>query len=85
MTMVSQYTFAGDYTGTPHVWYMLGLSLTPPVVEAIEKAVDEVGKYDAGKSIFRVLKAFIHASACRRLVRHSHLGCKLRAVPDHCG
>lgn len=53
MTMVSQYTFAGDYTGTPHVMYMLGLSLTLLVVEAIEKAVDEVGKYDAGKSIFR--------------------------------
>lgn len=32
---------------------MMSLSLTPPVVEAIEKAVDEVGKYDAGKPIFR--------------------------------
>lgn len=51
--MVSQYTFAGDYTGTPHAWYMMSLSLTPTVVEAIEKAVDEVGKYDAGKPIFR--------------------------------
>ena len=52
MNMITQYAFAGDYTGTfSYEWE------DPPliaghliVVEAIEKAVDEVAKFDAGKS-----------------------------------
>ena len=47
--MITQYAFSGDYTGmnANSLYIIQKLS---QVVEAIEKAVDDVGKYDAGKS-----------------------------------
>ena len=49
MTMITQYAFSGDYTGMNVNFLYINQKLSQ-VVEAIEKAVDDVGKYDAGKS-----------------------------------
>ena len=50
--MVTQYTFAGDYTGMCRLPMAHNVSnnICPPIlVEAIDKAVTDVAKFDAGK------------------------------------
>ena len=53
MEMITQYTFAGDFTGTcrsPSFPGNSGLSALI-AVEAIDKAVTEVAKFDAGETL----------------------------------
>ena len=51
--MVTQYTFAGDYTGMYRLSMVLrdiSHNIRPPIlVEAIDNAVTDVAKFDAGK------------------------------------
>ena len=49
--MVTQYTFAGDYTGKPNCIGDTACEsrFTRLQVEAIDKAVNEVAKFDAGE------------------------------------
>lgn len=55
MELVTQYTFAGDYTGevnAPPGWdNSLLIFFVYTTVEAIDKAVTEVAKFDAGESL----------------------------------
>jgi len=60
MAMIPQYAFAGDYTGLFCFIQSRDLFDIPCTVEAIEKAVDEVGKFDGGENVsFCSLKAFV--------------------------
>lgn len=47
MSMITQYAFAGDYTSEMHFNVRCHYTNGPLIVEAIEKAVIEVAKYDA--------------------------------------
>ena len=62
MEMVTQYTFAGDYTGMcglSMVLHNIFANICPPIlVEAIDKAVTDVAKFDAGK--YRSLLCALH-------------------------
>ena len=62
MEMVTQYTFAGDYTGMCElsmVLHNISDNICPPIlVEAIDKAVTDVAKFDAGK--YRSLLCALH-------------------------
>jgi von Willebrand factor A domain-containing protein 8 len=49
MAMVTQYAFSGDYTGWLPYHPIFAPADRSLIVEAIEKSVLEVAKYDAGK------------------------------------
>ena len=52
MDLTTQYSFAGDYTGKPSpVVTPDAGSLTMSIVEAIEKSVHEIAKFDAGTAV----------------------------------
>lgn len=53
MNLTTQYAFSGDFTGKLLIdHHLLAIANTPhlPVVEALEKAVTEVSKFDGGMS-----------------------------------
>ncbi len=86
MTMITQYAFAGDYTSecvTSVVENALA-EKNEQIVEAIEKAVDEVSKFDAGERSgdTRDLET---DSPHRRLVRDCNFGRQFWALPHHGG
>ena len=58
MNLTTQYAFSGDYTGELRSVLLKAL-LIHNLVEAIEKSVFEVSKYDAGKLITRT-KGVLH-------------------------
>lgn len=60
MSMITEYAFAGDYTGMPSfVEIISSVERNHFAVEAIEKAVTEVGKFDAGAPLPSLIR--LHA------------------------
>ena len=56
MEMITQYTFAGDFTGKTRLLVTSLSTYIAFTVEAIDKAVSEVAKFDGGKFYPPVLK-----------------------------
>lgn len=85
MEMVTQYTFAGDYTGKLSVYrYMFAPPKILFVVEAIDKAVTEVSKFDAGTIDVQLCVVVLNCTFYdRRLVCDRNHRRKLREIQHY--